>query len=73
MNKLAEFVNEKLKEKYVQVGGKPIEIETPYGVRESVAEVLNEFDAAAIVDELNERIRWLQATKRQMEGYDGTL
>ena len=39
-------------------------------VRESVAEVLNQFDAAAIVDELNEKIQWLQATRRQMEADD---
>lgn len=36
MNKLAEFVDEKLKEKYIQGGGKPTEIETPYGVRVTV-------------------------------------
>ena len=35
MNKLAEFVNEKLKEKYVQTSVK-VEIETPYGVRVTV-------------------------------------
>lgn len=49
-------------------------------VRESVAEVLNEFDAAAcsrtleewaaIVDELNDEIESLQAVKRQMEAND---